>query len=83
MHPLSQTPLQQDLASKVIPLLSLHEMAATACAGKLLRDVAYERDDVWISAATAFLPPQHPPLTGLLKYLPKSCPHALLGFSQH
>lgn len=56
--------LQHVLACSALPLLNLSSLAALACSAPLLRDIAYLDDRNWATAAAAFLPPQHPSVTG-------------------
>ncbi|KAK9810771.1 hypothetical protein WJX73_006124 [Symbiochloris irregularis] len=52
--------LQQALAWHMLPLLDLHSLAALACTCTGLRSLAYQRDELWRSAAASVLPPQQP-----------------------
>ncbi|KAK9791609.1 hypothetical protein WJX73_009132 [Symbiochloris irregularis] len=56
--------LQSVLAIQVLPALALPDLAAAACTCKALRSLVYEQSYLWPLAAAAYLPPQHPSLTG-------------------
>ncbi|KAK9813814.1 hypothetical protein WJX73_010613 [Symbiochloris irregularis] len=57
--------VQQVFAAQVLPLIPVRSLAAFACTCKSFRDLAYGRKEIWASAATSFLPPQHPSVSGL------------------
>lgn len=59
---LESSGLQEALAWHMLPLLSIRELASVACTNRAFRDVAYLRDEVWVSAAADFLSPKYPSL---------------------
>ncbi|KAK9790946.1 hypothetical protein WJX73_006079 [Symbiochloris irregularis] len=56
--------LQDVMTWHVLPSLELRSLAALSCSCTVLRAMAYGQDGLWRCAATAFLPPFHPALTG-------------------
>ena len=59
------TELQGVFADLVLPRLNLRDLVCVSCSCQALRDAAYLRDEPWRCAASEFLPPAHPSLSGL------------------